>query len=152
MLHAVPSRIHPKAPSLSRKAPAPSPGRIRVTMAISFFWERARSIMDIVEAQYGIEGSTRQPSGSGQRRNGYGQVEQGSFVFRGTIVHALSIYLFTYLSTYLFVYLSIYLRIYLSTYLSIHIEVQGLRRNTTGTYNAQTGIEQMTNVCAITPS
>ena len=32
------------------KAPAPTAGRIRVTMVISFFWERVRSVMDVVEA------------------------------------------------------------------------------------------------------
>ena len=32
------------------KAPLPSPGRIRVTMTISFFWERVRSMVDVVEA------------------------------------------------------------------------------------------------------
>ena len=32
------------------KAPAPTAGRIRVTMVISFFWERVGSVMDVVEA------------------------------------------------------------------------------------------------------
>mmetsp|Transcript_16364 Transcript_16364/g.38743 ORF Transcript_16364/g.38743 Transcript_16364/m.38743 type:complete len:992 (+) Transcript_16364:114-3089(+) len=35
------------------KAPAPTSTGVRVTMAISFFWERVRSIMDIVEADVG---------------------------------------------------------------------------------------------------